>query len=192
MSADPRAAPARRVPGELGTWVFVLADMTVFAFLFGAYLVDRSGQLETFHASQQQLIPLFGIVNTVLLLTSSLAVALALRLLATAPAAARRLLWLAIGCGLAFSVLKVAEYADKLSQGLTPQSDDFLMYYFVLTGVHWFHLACGLLVLAGLVRLTRRGGELSARERTYAEGGGVFWHMVDLLWIVLFPLLYLV
>ena len=66
------------------------------------------------------------------------------------------------------------------------------MYYFVLTGVHWFHLACGLLVLAGLVRLTRRGGELSARERTYAEGGGVFWHMVDLLWIVLFPLLYLV
>ena len=187
-----RDRPTRRLPAELGAWLFVLADMTVFAFLFGAYLVDRSGQEAVFRAGQDRLLPVFGVVNTLLLLTSSLAVATAVRLLRRGSPAVPRLLGLAVACGLAFSVLKIAEYGDKLSHGLDPQTDAFFMYYFVLTGVHWFHLACGLLMLTGMIAVTRRGSPLSPHERIYVEAGATFWHMVDLLWIVLFPLLYLV
>jgi nitric oxide reductase NorE protein len=172
--------------------MFVLADMTVFAFLFGAFLVDRSGQEELFRAGQDRLTPAFGVVNTLLLLTSSLAVATAVRRLPRGGPSIPRLLGVAVACGLAFSVLKVLEYREKLGHGLDPKSDDFFMYYFVLTGVHWFHLACGLVLLGVMIAMTRRGAPLSPSARSYVEGGATFWHMVDLLWIVLFPLLYLV
>jgi nitric oxide reductase NorE protein len=191
---DDRAAESAKphVPGEVGVWVFIVGDMLVFATLFLTYLYYRADDPELFAASQSELVQTFGAVNTLLLLLSSLLVVAAVR-------AVRRKLsrvapWLIAGafaCGIAFSVLKYVEYHDKVAHELTPATNDFFMLYFVMTGLHWFHLAIGLLVLTVLFVLSRKPA-LSARQSAFVEGGACFWHMVDLLWIVLFPLLYLV
>jgi nitric oxide reductase NorE protein len=180
------------VPGETGTWVFIFGDMVVFAILFATYLYYRAEDPELFGASQQALNPSYGAVNTLLLLVSSLLVVTAVRSVRhrmndAAP-------WLILGamaCGIAFSVLKVVEYTEKASAGVDPSTDDFFMCYFVFTGLHWFHLIIGLGVLTYLFRLSRKPA-LTTQQFGFFEGGASFWHMVDLLWIVLFSLLYLV
>jgi len=180
------------VPGETGTWVFIFGDMLVFAILFATYLYYRADDPELFTTSQQALNQTYGAINTLLLLVSSLLVVLAVR-------AVRRPMhrvapWLilgAIGCGVAFSALKIAEYSEKVGAGLTPSTNDFFMSYFVYTGLHWFHLLVGLAVLVYLFTLARKP-VLTSRQFAFLEGGASFWHMVDLLWIVLFSLLYLV
>lgn len=184
---------ARKVPGEVGTWVFILGDMTVFAVLFATYLYYRAEDPGQFAAAQQELNQTFGAVNTLLLLLSSLLVVAAVRAVrrGSGDRIAPRLVAGAMACGLAFSALKIVEYQDKIADGHTPASEDFFLYYFVLTGMHWFHLLIGLGVLTALLVLTRKPA-LSDRQLSFVEGGACFWHMVDMLWIVLFPLLYFV
>lgn len=87
--------------------------------------------------------------------------------------------------------MKLLEWGDKLSAGITPATNDFFMFFFTLTGLHFLHLLIGMVVLGFLVRASRRPLP-TPRQLAYVEGGACFWHMVDLLWIVLFPLLYLV
>ncbi|WP_372787870.1 cytochrome c oxidase subunit 3 [Paraconexibacter sp.] len=190
MATD--AARVRRTPGEAGTWVFIFGDMTVFAVLFATYLYYRAEDPALFASSQQELNQTFGAVNTLLLLLSSLLVVAAVRAVRDhRGVAAPRLIAGAMACGLAFSGLKVVEYGEKISHDQTPATDDFFLYYFVLTGMHWFHLLIGLAVLTALIVITRKPN-LTARQVSFVEGGACFWHMVDLLWIVLFPLLYFV
>lgn len=189
---SPTAADARRVPGEVGTWVFILGDMAVFAFVFATYLVARGEHPALFNVSQSQLDTTIGAVNTLLLLCSSLCVVAAVRAVGRrAVQTARRLFAAAIVFGLGFVLNKYLEYGDKLRHDIKPATNDFWTYYYVLTGLHLFHLIVGLGVLAGLIRLAGNP-RLTARRYAYIEGGACFWHMVDLLWIVLFPLLYLV
>lgn len=185
--------PARRghVPGEQGIWVLIFGDMLVFGILFGTYLYYRAEDVGLFTSSQQVLNTTYGLVNTLLLLFSSLLVVLAVSAVRRGrPQHAPRLLIGAIACGLVFSVLKVIEYSDKVDMGITPQTNSFYMFYFFLTGLHWFHLLLGLGVLTYMYFSARRPA-LDARQFAWFEGCGCFWHMVDLLWIVLFPLLYL-
>jgi len=187
--------PASRqthVPGEAGVWVFILGDMLVFALLFLTYLYYRADDPGLFAQSQARLDQTFGAVNTLLLLLSSLMVLTAVRAIRhRRHRIASRLIAGAFACGIAFSILKVLEYHDKIAHHLTPATNDFFMVYFIVTGLHWFHLIVGLCVLSALIVLTRRP-RLSAGQLAFVEGGACFWHMVDLLWIVLFPLLYLV
>lgn len=188
-SSDSRA---RHVPGEAGVWVFLFADMSVFAVFFGAYLHARSKGPALFAGAQAALNKDFGALMTLLLLASSLLVVLAVRAMRS-PAHRARAQWLVLGAvagGIGFVVVKGFEYHEKFAAGITPTTNHFFMYYFVLTGLHLGHLCLGLLVLAILWRLSRRP-ELTERQWVIFEGGGCFWHMVDLLWIVLFPLLYL-
>lgn len=197
--APPAGAPRTtvdpeegRVPGEVGTWVFILGDMTVFGFAFAVYLGARMGDPALFDAGQQQLDVAIGVFNTLLLLMSSLLVVVGVRAVGRRRRqTAQRLFAGAIACGLAFVVNKVVEYSSKLDAGFTPATDEFWTYYYVLTGLHLFHLVVGLGVLAFLIRQAR-SATLTARRYSYVEGGACFWHMVDLLWIILFPLLYLV
>jgi nitric oxide reductase NorE protein len=155
------------------------------------YLYYRADDPGLFRQSQAELEQTYGAVNTIVLLVSSLLVVWAVRTVRTP---ARRITpWLiagAIGCGLTFSTLKVLEYHDKVSAGITPSTNDFFMYYFVYTALHWTHLIVGMIVLSYLLVLSRRR-TLTSRQFGWFEGGACFWHMVDLLWIVLFPLLYL-
>lgn len=181
-----------RVPGESGVWIIILGELTLFSALFAAYILAGSRAPGLFSTAQAQLHPGRALFNTVVLLTSSLCVVLAVQAARSGRSdAARRLLLTAIAGGVAFLLVKVVEYGDLLREGYTPATNDFFMYYFVLTGLHLFHLIVGIGVLGVLSSLTRQGS-FNERRMSYLESGGCFWHMVDIVWIVLFPLLYLV
>ncbi|MCD2195807.1 cytochrome c oxidase subunit 3 family protein [Actinomycetospora endophytica] len=182
---------AGRIPGEPGIWVFVLADMTVFGAFFVVFLVVRLGQPEVFAASRPSLEVGLGLVNTLVLITSSVLVALGVRRARDGQrGSAARLVTAGMACGLAFLVIKVIEYSLEVAAGVVPTTNDFFMYYFVLTGIHAAHVIMGLGGLAAVRRTLGRPRPGPHDLRT-AETGATFWHMVDALWIVLFPLLYL-
>ncbi|MUL65840.1 cytochrome C oxidase subunit III [Mycobacterium sp. CBMA 234] len=190
----PSAAPKQRhIPGELGVWILIFGDMSVFAVLFCVFLNARRSNPAQFAHDQAALNANFGAINTVLLLVSSLCVVMAVRAIRSGAhqALARRFIVSAWLCGVGFLVIKALEYGEKISHGITPQTSEFFMYYFVLTGLHAFHLLIGLGVLGGLFALARKPG-MSKGKFAFFEGGACFWHMVDLLWIVLFPLIFLV
>jgi len=201
----------RRIPGEQGTWVFLFGDMLVFAVFFGTFLVERSTAPEIFDAGRATLHLNVGLLNTLVLLTSSLCVVAFLGALRTGQGAiAARAVGAAIGFGALFVALKIYEYVLLGLAGHGPGASDFYLYYFILTGLHLFHVCVGLAVLVLLLTQARRThlsafrtvAEAQGRGRQRAgpsdtrmallEGGACFWHLVDLLWIVLFPLLYLV
>lgn len=182
----------RRVPGEDGLWVFLLGDMVVFAVFFGAIVVLRGQHTVMFRASQHALHPGLGILNTGLLLTGSLLVVLGTREIRAGSRRASGLFAAAAACGAGFAAVKALEYADLVSSGHTPQTNDFFMYYFVFTGIHLGHLVIGLALLGVLVHRARRPVGLTRGQGVFVDCAACYWHMVDLLWLVLFPLLYLV
>jgi nitric oxide reductase NorE protein len=188
----PPVTVTKKVPGEAGVWIFILGDMTVFAVFFVVYLVERSENRQVFALSQQTLDKHFGAANTVFLLISSLLVVLAVRAMRVAARnIAQRAIVGAFLCGIAFVVVKVFEYHERIAAHETPSTNGFYLLYFVLTGLHLFHLVIGLAVLIVLWSMARRPG-LSTNQWSFFEGAACFWHMVDLLWLVLFPLIFLV
>ncbi|HTF54749.1 MAG TPA: cytochrome c oxidase subunit 3 family protein [Pseudonocardia sp.] len=190
--AERPTRPERHLPGEAGTWVFIFGDMGVFAVFFCTYLYYRGEHPDLFNDSQLALRPSYGVINTLFLLASSLCVVLGIRAVrAESRKVAPSLFFLALLCGLGFAVMKFVEYSEKLSAGITPVTNSFFMYYYILTGLHFFHVVLGMAVLIFLI-VKSRATILTARQFAFMEGGACFWHMVDLLWIVLFPLVYLV
>jgi nitric oxide reductase NorE protein len=188
----PVGDPARRLPGVEGVWVFVIADMTVFAVLFGSFIIGRHQNPDLFEGSRHALNPNFGGVNTLILLTSSWFAALALDAVRKSRfALAQRLIGGAFVCGLAFMVSKAIEYTEKLNAGISLLTNDFFMYYFALTGIHLFHVVAGNVVLLVLWFMAR-SRSFDPQRPVVLECGAIYWHMVDLIWIILFPLLYLV
>jgi len=183
-------ATVPRVPGEPGVWVLILGEMVVFAILFATYLFYRGQEPGTFASAQRALSPAVGVVMTLLLLTASFLVVIGVRAAengntSTAP----RAFLAAAGLGVAFAGLKVVDYHERVVHGETPSTNDFFLYYFILTGIHLFHLVIGVGALGVLARLSARR-PVSANQFAFVEGAACYWHMVDLLWIVLFPLLY--
>ena len=188
----PVGDPKRRLPGVEGVWVLVIADMTVFAVLFGSFIVGRHHNPGLFEASRHALNPNFGGVNTLILLTSSWFAALALDAVRKSRfALAQHFIGGAFLCGLAFMVSKAIEYTEKLNAGISLLTNDSFMYYFTLTGIHLFHVVAGNVVLL-VLWLMARSRSFDPERPVVLECGAIYWHMVDLLWIILFPLLYLV
>lgn len=186
------APAARRVPGEPGIWIVVLGDIAAFLVLFGTFLVYRADQPAVFAASQAELSPAFGFVNTLLLLTSSLAVVAGVHAHRAADGpSARRAFHVAIALGGLFVVSKAIEWTSKADAGYVPDRDAFFSLYYVLTGLHLLHVVVGLTVLWLLARIAGRG-DRRAQDPQLVESGAIFWHMVDLLWVVLFALVYFV
>lgn len=186
------ASRTRHVPGEPGVWIFLFGDMVVFGVFFAAFMYQRAKAPELFDASRHTLSIGIGLTNTLVLLTSSLFVVTAIgaiRVGARRPA--QMLLAGALVCGLTFVALKAVEYTAKVGQGHVPNENNFYLYYYILTGLHLFHVLIGIVVLVLLFFAARRP-QLSETGAAVVEGGGCFWHLVDLLWIFLFPLLYLV
>jgi nitric oxide reductase NorE protein len=184
------ASRAPHVPGEAGVWVVILGEMTMFAAFFAVYTHERTASRDLFTASQRQLDGTIGLINTCLLLLSSLLVLQGVKAVRRGSAhGGSRLFALAIACGIGFAVNKAIEYADLLHAGHTPATNHFFMYFFVFTGIHACHLAIGICLLTYLWWTTRRpDGRVST---AVVEGCASYWHLVDVLWIVLFPLLYL-
>lgn len=188
----PTRPDAGHVPGEPGIWVLIGGDLVLFSLLFFLYLSYRAHDVALFTQSQHHLDQNLGLVNTIVMLTSSWLVATGIRAARRdrGPLAGR-LFTGALACAGVFVVVKYVEYRAKLAAGLTPTTNDFFMYYFCLTGIHLIHVVIGSGVLTVMARSVRRGPVSAAKLRNL-ESAAIFWHLVDLLWIVLFALLYLV
>jgi nitric oxide reductase NorE protein len=187
-----RPVRGKHIPGEEGTWVFIFGDMMVFAVFFATYLYYRGQQKPLFEQSQHSLVQLYGVINTLLLLLSSLFVVVGVRSVRQRRTTAAPAMFVcAMACGVVFSGIKALEWGEKVAHGITVSTNSFFLYYFLLTGLHFFHLLVGMSILAFIVKASRRS-EISTKCFALVEGGACYWHMVDLLWIVLFPLLYLI
>lgn len=183
----------RQVPGEPGIWVLIFGDILVFTVLFVAFLVVRAQNEPMFTSSQDQLSRTSGAVNTLVLLTSSILVVFGTRAFRNQRSRHLAPWFIAAGAavGSCFVLIKFGEYHTKTSAGLGPSTNEFFMYYYALTGLHLLHVVIGLVVLAALWRLARQPTPTPV-QMDYFEGGACFWHMVDLLWLVIFPLVFLV
>ncbi len=181
--ADSGWGPLSDLPGNPLMWVLILGELVVFAAFFGVYGIARAGEREVFDASQQLLDPLAGGINTMVLLTSGLFAALAIEARNRGDVRqCRRRLLAAMALGVVFCVVKVVEYWDKIGQGLTLETNTFFTFYYLLTGFHFAHVLFGLGLLALVLRYTSMAN---------VETATAFWHMVDLIWIIMYPLLYL-
>lgn len=181
---------APRLRGDLGVWFVILLELLTFAILFVAYAFARNREPAVFQAGQATLDLHSGALNTVLLITGSWCVARAVQAVRRdAVQAGARWLLGALVCGGGFVVVKLAEYAGKAQAWADMGDDTFYMLYFMLTGFHFLHVVVGMIAIVYLWWRTRRGAY--GRHDCHAlETGAAFWHMVDLLWIVLFPLVY--
>ena len=184
------SSPRGHVPGEEGVWVFIGGDLIVFAVFFVTYALARQQELALFESAQALLDRRLGLLNTLLLLTSSLFVAQAVAAVRRGDGRARRLLLGAILLGSGFVIVKAFEYSAKIAHGFTLNSNSFSIYYYMFTGIHLVHVLIGLGVLCFTLARFDRAGRMQGGV-ALIEGSGAFWHLVDLLWIILFALLYL-
>ena len=192
-NAANAAKPAKklRIPGELGIWFFIAGDLIIFAVFFILIALEQREQTALFTQSRAQLDLWVGIVNTLLLLTGSWFVAIGVeKARAGGDAHLSRYFSLGILCGVGFVANKSIEWGGKISAGLSPASNDFYMYFFMFTGIHLLHVLVAIGVLF-VIRSASRRRPLSSRELRTIESGALFWHLIDLLWIVLFALFYL-
>lgn len=181
---------AKYPPGDLAIWVFIFAELLAFGVLFVSYGIVRVKHLALFNEMQLTLDRQSGAINTLLLITASWCVARGVTAIGAGrqQASAR---WQAAGilAGLGFIAVKCLEYADKFAAGIDLETNLFYMFYLSLTMFHFLHVVFGLVILVYVWRKTCRGG-YSAGNHGGMETGASYWHMVDLVWIVLFPLLY--
>lgn len=188
--ARREATPTPHLSGDLAMWFIVAIEMLTFGLLFIVFSVARAKDPATFHAGQSTLDLPLGAANTALLLTGSWCAARGVQALrGGSVGAGARWLWSTAAFGGGFLLAKGVEYRQKFSAGYDLETDTFWTFYYVLTGFHFMHVAAAALLLAAMAWLAPRRGW--GRSDTHApETAAVFWHMVDLLWVVLFPLVY--
>jgi nitric oxide reductase NorE protein len=169
-------------------WMMVLGDLVIFGSYFIIFMVHRSMNPQAFLTSQQQLNLSVGVVNTVVLLTSSWFIARSVMAARDGDhERAIRLTYFGGGMGAVFIAIKAYEWTTEMSAGYTLGTNQFFGFYYMLTGIHLFHVALGLLILGIVVRDLRNPRK---RRLSMVESGATYWHMVDLLWIIIFALLY--
>ena len=191
----------------MGMWLFLATEVLIFGGLFCAYVVYRNLHPEVFINAHHFLDKNMGALNTIVLLFSSLTVALAIRAAQTNKQGELKM-WLVVTilCAGAFLVVKYIEYSHKFHVGLLPgpyftadsplipnpdQAHIFFGIYFLMTGLHGIHVVIGMIVLSWVLYRSTRG-EFGPHYYMPIELSGLYWHLVDLIWIFLFPLLYLI
>ena len=185
------STPPPRVAVLPGIWFFIFADMCAFALFFLVFTLSRMQDPALYAASRHALDLRFGLANTLILLSSGALMAHAVRQgRAEDWSAARRSMQWALGVGALFGISKGMEWADKIHHGIGLTTNEFFAYYFIFTGMHCLHFVAGVGVLLILIGRSRQSLPQADKLR-WAEAGAAYWHMVDLLWIVLFALLYL-
>lgn len=182
--------PNQRLVGDLAIWFVIMIELLTFGLFFLTYAFKRAHQVELFNRMQLTLDLHAGVINTVLLITSSWCVANSVHAVRNdnSKIGAR---WLAVSmlCGGGFLWMKIHEFNAKFAAGIDMSTNDFYMFYFMLAGFHMLHVVVGMVILAVLWVGTWRG-RYGAQNAHPLETGAAFWHMVDLLWIILFPLVY--
>ena len=188
---------------RIGMWLFLLSEILIFGGLFLLYAVYRAKHPADFHAASLELSRLDGTLNTAVLLTSSLTAVLAIFSLQELGKARRAAWFLAatISLGGVFLVVKGFEWAAKFEHGLYPRAAVLLkrppgeiLYfglYFTMTGLHALHVIIGMTVLSVVLVWVIRGS-VTREKSAILENAGLYWHLVDIIWIFLFPLFYLI
>ena len=188
----------------LGMWLFLLTEVLFFGGLFFAYLLYRMWYFEAFAEASRTIQIWPGLINTAVLIGSSLTMALGVRAAQTSQRSATvRWLIATIFLGLVFLGIKVYEYADKFEHHHVPganfisdspwaaQEQIFFSLYFTMTGLHALHMIVGVVMMSVITWMAHKG-KFDSTYYTPVEMAGLYWHFVDLVWIYLFPLLYLV
>ena len=189
----PAGARRERAPA---IWIFLTLDITSFGLFFVVFMFERMANATLFDQSAQRLNPELGFLNACILITSSWLVAWANMAGRKGELAlARRLLLSAMAVAACFGVVKTYEYVEKFSAGLSVATNEFFTFYFALTGIHFVHYVIGMILLGVLAKGPSPYGppaEMASNYRKWLDGGSLYWHMVDLLWIFIFSLLYLI
>ena len=177
-------------PGDLAMWIFILAELSVFAIFFAAYAFARQGNEALFRQYQATLDRGAALVNTLALLLASYLVARAVQAIQAGQARhCARWLWAAVAMGGVFVVVKLHEYGVHLGHGVSLSTNTFYMFYLSLTFFHFMHVILGMVIL-GAVAVKARAGAYDALAHQGVETGASYWHMVDMVWLLLFPLVY--
>lgn len=180
------------LPGDLAIWLFIFMELLVFGLFFIIYAVVRIQNIELFNHYQLTLNRELGAANTLLLITSSYFVVRAVHAI-KANNIKNCIYWLygALAGGAGFLILKSWEYVDKFSAGINLSTNTFYMFYLSLTMFHFLHVILGMVILFAIAIKAKRGA-YSAQNHLGVETGASYWHMVDLVWIILFPLVYII
>jgi nitric oxide reductase NorE protein len=172
------------LPGDPMIWVLIFSELAVFGLLLGAFAVARAVNPSVFAAGQALLDPALAALNTLVLVTSGWVAARGTLAARFDQKRASRL-WLAVAIilGGAFVAIKLFEYANEIAAGAGLETSTFFTLYFLLTGFHLLHVVLGMVILAVV---------LGGADPNAVETGTSFWHMVDLVWVLMFPVVYLV
>ncbi len=182
-SLDTGWGPLSELPGNPMIWLLIISELLIFGVGFAGFVITWLREPEMFRASQDTLNRLAGAINTMVLITSGLFAALAVRAEAEGRTRAMRLhVAVAITLGGVFLGVKAVEYSTELAAGHTIDTNPFFTLYWLLTGFHALHVVMGMVILA-VVAFWHSLANL--------ETGAAFWHMVDLIWVILFPVAYL-
>jgi cytochrome c oxidase subunit 3 len=187
---------------KMGMWLFLFTELIFFGGLFLLYAVYRSEFPQEFYAASAELDRTIGAINTMVLITSSLTMACSITAIKKGETRSAVILQLlTIGFALVFLAIKYHEWSAKIGHGIYPGSDTLVSYeqgkiifyslYFVMTGIHGLHVVAGIVLIAVMVRMTLKG-VVSKNDFIRLENTGLYWHFVDIIWVYLFPLLYLI
>lgn len=192
MTPLPVAAPTRTgiSHAKLGTWTFLASEIMLFGGLISAYVILRSGSAHFWVPPRDMMGVPLATFNTFLLITSSVTMVLALSAIQEgAMDKFKRFMLCTIGGGFGFLIVKAYEYDHKWHEGITLSSGLFGSFYYTLTGLHVLHVIGGIVLLAVILYQGSTGMYVKNHERV--ECAGLYWHFVDLVWVLLFPILYL-
>ncbi|HEC45409.1 MAG: cytochrome-c oxidase [Epsilonproteobacteria bacterium 4484_65] len=186
-------------PGDFAIWVIIYVEFITFALLFLGYAFSRRLDVELFNASQLAVNQTSGFINTFILITSSYFVVKAVQSIRNmtqesqkeSNIQASKWLLLAILCGIAFLGIKITEFSHIFGMGIHLSTNKYFMFYIMLTVFHFLHVLLGSGILFIIYKKTKIYGYLP-NDSKGIETGASYWHMVDLLWIVLFPLVYII
>jgi len=199
MMAKDSAIKKAYPPGDFAIWIIIYVELITFALLFVGYAFSRRSDVELFNASQLVLNQTSGLINTIILITSSYfivkAVQSAKNMTEKTKNSANKLAskWLlgALFLGLSFLVIKLFEFSHIFGMGIHLSTNTFFMFYLLLTMFHFMHIILGLIILWNLYQKTKTIG-YTPKNYSGMETGASYWHLVDLLWIILFPLVYII
>lgn len=194
--------PRETTGAKIGMWLFLFTEIMLFGGLFLLYAVYRSKYTGEFREASLELSAVIGAINTIILLTSSLTMALSISAVQKGHKTfAITCLLLTIFLAFVFLADKGLEWTTKFSHGIYPASNELLArspgevlfygLYYVMTGLHALHVLAGGLLLSVMLGLLS-GGKITATDYIALENSGLYWHLVDIIWIFLFPLFYLI
>ena len=186
-------------PGDYAVWIIIYVELLTFALFFLGYAISRKADIELFNGSQEILSQTSGFINTFILITSSYFVVKAVNVIKNMThenykefnIKASKWLLFALACGVSFLIIKITEFSHIFGLGINLSTNKFFMFYILLTGFHFMHVLLGSIILFNIYQKTKLYGYTPDDHKGF-ESGASYWHMVDLLWIVLFPLIYII